>query len=78
MTTDDTSEDEQTPTDPETAIDRELTARLLGCAVPTLDRWRYRAEGPPFFRPNGRTIRYRLGDVLAYRDARTVGKVAAR
>jgi len=60
------------PTDPELAIDTPWAARLLGLANITLHQIRARGEGPPFFRI-GRTVRYRLGDVLAYRAARTVG-----
>lgn len=63
--------------DRERALDREEASLILGDAVVTLDQRRYRGEGPPFFRI-GRAIRYRLGDVLAYRDARTVGKMAAK
>lgn len=62
-----------TPTDPELAIDTPRTAKILGIATITLHQMRARGGGPPFFRCGTRTVRYRLGDVLAYRDARTVG-----
>ena len=62
--------------DRETAIDTHQTAKLLGLADITATQLRARGEGPPFFRV-GRTIRYRLGDVLDWRDARTVGKRVA-
>jgi len=67
-----------TNTDDETTINREkaLTTRqlseFLGFASVTLQQQRERGEGPPFFRV-GRSIRYRLGDVLDWRAARTVG-----
>lgn len=61
------------PTDHELAIDTRQTARILGLAPITLHQMRARGGGPKFFRCGTRTVRYRLGDVLAYRDARTVG-----
>jgi hypothetical protein len=58
--------------DPETAITTRDVGGIVGLAEITLAQQRARGEGPPFFRV-GRHIRYRLGDVLAWRDARTVG-----
>ena len=60
-------------TDLETAIDSRETARILGLSPVTLQQLRARGDGPPFFRI-GRTVRYRLGDVIAWRDERTVGR----
>lgn len=60
------------PTDPEAAIDTAGVARLLDLAPITLYQWRRHGAGPRFFRI-GRSVRYRLGDVLAWRDARMVG-----
>ena len=60
-------------TDLETAIDSHETARILGLFPVTLQQIRARGDGPPFFRI-GRTVRYRLGDVIAWRDERTVGR----
>jgi predicted DNA-binding transcriptional regulator AlpA len=62
-----------TPADLETAIDSRQTARMLGLSPVTLQQIRARGEGPPFFRI-GRTVRYRLGDVIAWRDERTIGR----
>jgi hypothetical protein len=59
--------------DRERAIDSRQVSELLGLATVTLQQLRVRGDGPPFFRV-GRQIRYRLGDVLAYRDARTFGR----
>ena len=59
--------------DLETAIDSRETARILGLSPVTLQQLRARGDGPPFFRI-GRTVRFRLGDVLAWRDERTVGR----
>lgn len=59
-------------TDPELAVDAHVVGRILGLANITLAQQRARGEGPPFFRL-GRSVRYRLGDVMAWRQARTVG-----
>jgi hypothetical protein len=59
----------------ERALDTAQTAALLGHAEITLAQWRGLGKGPPFFRC-GRSIRYRLGDVIAYRNARSAGKAA--
>ena len=59
--------------DLEAAIDTSEAGEILGFATITLAQRRMRGEGPPFFRV-GRSIRYRLGDVIAFRDAHTVGK----
>lgn len=63
----------QESTELETAIDSRITARILGISPITLQQLRARAAGPPFFRI-GRTVRYRLGDVIAWRDARIIGR----
>lgn len=62
-----------TPLDRERALDTRQVGEILGYAPITLAQMRARGDGPRFFRVNRRTIRYRLGDVLDYRDARTVG-----
>jgi predicted DNA-binding transcriptional regulator AlpA len=59
----------------ERAIDSRQLSALVGIAENTLTQYRMNGEGPPFFRI-GRNIRYRLGDVLAWRDAGAVGKRA--
>ena len=68
------TESNGTPFDRERALDTRQVGELLGCAPITLAQMRARGDGPRFFRVNRRTIRYRLGDVLDYRDSRTVGK----
>lgn len=59
----------------ERALDEAQTGALLGLAKITLAQKRARGDGPRFFRV-GRTIRYRLADVIAYRDERSAGKAA--
>lgn len=68
------NESNGTPLDRERALDTHQVGELLGFAPITLAQMRARGDGPRFFRVNRRTIRYRLGDVLDYRDSRTVGK----
>lgn len=73
--TDPNDDDERIdPRDTERAIDTHLVAKLLGLAEITVTQMRQRGEGPRFFRAGRRHVRYRLGDVLDYRDARIVGK----
>lgn len=61
-------------TDPQTAITERVAAEVvLGIANITLTQRRLRGEAPPHFKV-GRNIRYRLADVIAWRDARMVGK----
>lgn len=59
----------------ERALDTRQTAALTGHAEITLAQWRALGKGPPFFRC-GRSIRYRLGDVLAWRDERSAGRAS--
>jgi predicted DNA-binding transcriptional regulator AlpA len=59
--------------DTERAVTARDVARLLGLAEITVAQQRARGEGPPFFKI-GRHVRYRLADVIAWRDARTVGR----
>ena len=66
--------DMPTTTDPETAITTKDVSRILGLAEITLAQMRSRGDGPPFFYAGGRQIRYRFADVIAWRDARTVGR----
>jgi hypothetical protein len=61
--------------DPERALDAHQAGAILGVAVITLAQWRLRGEGPRFFRAGRKHIRYRYADVIAWRDARLVGKV---
>lgn len=61
--------------DLERALDTAQTAALLAMSSITLAQWRAAGKGPRFFRASARAVRYRLGDVLAFRDARMVGKV---
>ena len=72
-----TNDDDSTTINRERALTTRQLSEFLGFAAVTLSQQRERGEGPPFFRV-GRSIRYRLGDVLDWRDALTVGKRGAR
>jgi len=62
-----------TPLDLEAAVDAHAAARILGLDTVTLQQMRARGAGPRWFRAGTRAVRYRLGDVLEWRDARMVG-----
>lgn len=64
---------------PDVAAERSLdipgAAAMLDVAPNTLETWRRLGKGPPFFRIGKRIVRYRLKDLIAYRDARMCGSV---
>jgi hypothetical protein len=69
----DTYNDRLDTPDRERAGTVKLASEITGLSTVTLNQMRLRGAGPPFFRI-GRSVRYRLGDLLDWRDARTVGK----
>ena len=46
-------------------------AELLHVSPGTVENWRYKNMGPPFVRLNGRFVRYRRTDVVAFLDGLT-------
>jgi predicted DNA-binding transcriptional regulator AlpA len=58
----------QTITEPGQAIPSLLTteqaASVINCSRRMLESRRLKGNGPPFVRISGRSVRYRLGDVL--------------
>lgn len=62
------------PLDRERALSTAQASEIIGAATITMTQWRAHGEGPPFFRIGKRHIRYRLGDLLDWRDQHTVGK----
>ena len=59
--------------DPEALLSEIAAAALLGLRPATLCSWRSRGVGPRFLRLGNKrrpAVRYRLGDVLKFRDAR--------
>ena len=49
----------------------EKAAEFLGVAVQTLRNWRNTRRGPAYFKI-GRSVRYRMGDLVEYMDVRRV------
>lgn len=45
-------------------------ARLIGVAPKTLQNWRTRRQGPPFYRVSARAVSYKVADLTAFMDAR--------
>jgi predicted DNA-binding transcriptional regulator AlpA len=54
---------------PGTFIDECRVADMLCQSVRTIQKWRVTGNGPGYFKL-GRSVRYRLGDVLAWAEAR--------
>lgn len=51
--------------------EKEVAARL-GLSVKTLQNWRIAEKGPRYHKI-GRSVRYRLGDIIAYEESLTTG-----
>jgi len=47
-------------------VDERDAAAILGLSHRTLSQWRWLGVGPPYTKLNGRAVRYRVGDLLAY------------
>lgn len=63
------------PTDLSTVADGQYlrprdAARYLGVAERTLESWRRKKEGPPYYRPCANTVTYKLADLIAWAEAR--------
>ena len=61
--------------DPETLLTEAEAAAILALRSSTLASWRARGYGPRFLRLGNKRrppVRYRLGDLLHFRDARAV------
>jgi predicted DNA-binding transcriptional regulator AlpA len=61
-----------TPRDEDDLLDSRAAALYLSLSERTLERWRRDRSGPNFIRLSARAIRYRLADLRAWRDGRTV------
>ena len=47
-------------------------AQRMGKSVGTLKRWRQHGVGPRYLKQNARSVLYRLRDIEAWEDAKTV------
>jgi hypothetical protein len=51
------------------AVDEKMAGKILGHSVKTLQNWRSLRKGPPYLKTaGGRSIRYRIGDLLDYQS----------
>ena len=57
---------------PDTMLDTQQAAELLGLRPQTLHDWRCRCKGPSYHRLGTRAVRYRVADLRAWADARRV------
>ena len=57
-------------------LDEKEAAAAMKLAVNTLRNWRALGEGPRFVKLGKRTVRYRIGDLVAFIEAGTSGKAA--
>ncbi|MCC3305534.1 helix-turn-helix transcriptional regulator [Sneathiella sp. HT1-7] len=57
-------------------INEKQAAEYLGYTVRALQNWRVRGGGPKFVRISPRSIRYRLRDLDAWIDERTVASTS--
>ncbi|MGE5569427.1 MAG: helix-turn-helix transcriptional regulator [Rhodospirillales bacterium] len=48
-------------------------AAIVGASVKTLRRWRCDGAGPRYAKVNGFTVRYKLGDLLAWLESQPTG-----
>lgn len=56
-----------TGSQPEAALlDTSDAAEVLGISPRTLEDWRWRGGGPPFFKLGRRMVRYRPEDLMAF------------
>jgi hypothetical protein len=51
------------------AVPETQSAKILGVSVHTLRAWRFRKTGPPYFKIQGRSVRYGLRELLAFRES---------
>jgi len=58
--------------DQEALVDEKRAARFLSVSRRTLRNWRSRGGGPKYVRYSQRCIRYRIKDLLAWADQRTL------
>jgi hypothetical protein len=59
-------------------VDEHVYAAIRACSVKVLQRERRLNMGCPFRRINGTTIRYKIGDILAFMESQPGGGGAAK
>lgn len=66
------------PPSPDTWLNVTETAQILGIKTATLYRWIKKDMGPPLTTTESGRFRYKLGDVITYRDHHGMGPRAPR
>ncbi len=61
---------------PADLLDENEAAASLSVAVQTLRNWRWKGEVPRYVKVGARLVRYRRGDLIAFIEAGSTGKVA--
>lgn len=56
-------------------LDEKQAAQTLGIAVQTLRNWRHLHKGPPYYKIEGRTVRYSFPDLMEYLEK---GRISPR
>ena len=54
-------------------LDQHEVAAILRVAIPTLQDWRWKGEGPRFVKLGKRVVRYRRADIEAFVEAGSHG-----
>ena len=69
------------PYDPARDLEAMLSPReaaaFLSSTVRTLEAWRNRGEGPPYYRPSANRVRYKRRDLIEYLEQSRVTPRAA-
>jgi hypothetical protein len=63
----------QVPPVPWAWVDEHVYAAIRGCSVKVLQRERRLNVGCPFRRVNGTTVRYKLGDIMDFKESQPRG-----
>ena len=56
-------------------IDERKAARFFSVSAETLRLYRRRGQGPRFYRIGGRLVRYRMTDLIAWRDTQASARI---
>jgi hypothetical protein len=61
------------PTVPFAWVDEHVYAAIRGCSVKVVQRERQEGIGCPYKKINGRTVRYRMGEIMAFLERQPGG-----
>lgn len=61
------------PTVPFAWVDEHVYAAIRGCSVKVVQRERQEGIGCPYKKINGRTVRYRIGEIMAFLERQPGG-----